>query len=80
MIFVMFAVFFVALLMGVPVAFALGLASCVYLVGVCESLILIPQKMYAGIDVFVLLCIPGFILAGNLMNEIKLNIGFFGDV
>jgi tripartite ATP-independent transporter DctM subunit len=25
--------------------------------------------MYAGIDVFVLLCIPGFILAGNLMNS-----------
>ncbi|NIZ07798.1 TRAP transporter large permease, partial [Pseudooceanicola sp. HF7] len=28
----------------------------------------IPQKMYAGMDSFVLLCIPGFILAGNLMN------------
>ncbi|MEZ5480510.1 MAG: TRAP transporter large permease, partial [Thiolinea sp.] len=27
------------------------------------------QKMYAGMDVFVLLCIPGFILAGNLMNS-----------
>lgn len=29
----------------------------------------IPQKMYAGMDSFVLLCIPGFILAGNLMNS-----------
>ena len=28
-----------------------------------------PQKMYAGMDVFVLLSIPGFILAGNLMNR-----------
>ena len=25
--------------------------------------------MYAGIDVFVLLSIPGFIIAGNLMNQ-----------
>jgi C4-dicarboxylate transporter, DctM subunit len=32
-------------------------------------LITIPLKMYAGIDVFVLLSIPGFILAGNLMNS-----------
>jgi tripartite ATP-independent transporter DctM subunit len=31
-------------------------------------LVTIPQKMYAGMDSFVLLCIPGFILAGNLMN------------
>ena len=29
----------------------------------------IPQKMYAGMDVFVLLSIPGFILAGNLMRR-----------
>ncbi|GAB1858167.1 sialic acid TRAP transporter large permease SiaM [Flavobacteriaceae bacterium MHTCC 0001] len=27
------------------------------------------MKMYSGIDVFVLLSVPGFILAGNLMNQ-----------
>jgi|TARA_B110000037_G_scaffold134244_1_gene152190 tripartite ATP-independent transporter DctM subunit len=27
------------------------------------------MKMYSGIDVFVLLSIPGFIIAGNLMNQ-----------
>ena len=32
------------------------------------ALVIIPQRMYAGLDVFVLLSIPGFILAGNLMN------------
>ena len=64
----MFVVFFVALLTGVPVAFALALSCTFYLVGAGEPLIAIPQKMYAGIDKFVLLCIPGFILAGNLMN------------
>ena len=32
-------------------------------------LVVMPQKMYAGMDVFVLLSIPGFILAGSLMNH-----------
>jgi C4-dicarboxylate transporter, DctM subunit len=40
----------------------------VYLVAAGIPLVTIPQKMYAGMDSFVLLCIPGFILAGNLMN------------
>ncbi len=69
MIVILFIVFFVTLCLGVPVAFALALASLAYVIGTGIPLVVIPQKMYAGIDVFVLLCIPGFILAGNLMNE-----------
>ncbi len=68
MIALLFIVFFVTLCLGVPVAFALGLASLAYVLAAGIPLVAIPQKMYAGIDVFVLLCIPGFILAGNLMN------------
>ncbi|MBN1124800.1 MAG: TRAP transporter large permease [Sedimentisphaerales bacterium] len=49
-------------------AFALAFASLAYLIGSHVPLVVIPQKMYSGIDQFVLLCIPGFILAGNLMN------------
>ena len=64
----LFLVFLVLLIVGVPIAFALGLASFVYLLFSDLPLIVIPQKMYAGLDVFVLLSIPGFILAGNLMN------------
>ena len=33
------------------------------------QLITLPQKMFAGMNSFVLLCVPGFILAGNLMNQ-----------
>jgi C4-dicarboxylate transporter, DctM subunit len=66
---VMFAVFGVSLVLGVPVAFALAFASLAYILQAGVPLVVIPQKMYAGIDVFVLLCIPGFILAGNLMNQ-----------
>lgn len=65
---VLILVFVGGLLLGVPVAVTLGLASFAYLVLEGLPLAVMPQKMYAGIDVFVLLCIPGFILAGNLMN------------
>lgn len=65
---VLFSVFLVLLVLGVPIAFALGLSSLSYLLLEGISLTIIPQRMYAGMDTFVLLCIPGFVLAGNLMN------------
>jgi C4-dicarboxylate transporter DctM subunit len=69
MILVLFSVFILTLIIGFPIAFSLGMASFVYIVFSDIPWIIIPQKMYAGIDVFVLLCVPGFILAGNLMNN-----------
>lgn len=64
----LFGVFVLGLVLGVPVAISLGMASAAYLVFNGMPIVVIPQKMFAGIDVFVLLSIPGFILAGNLMN------------
>ena len=64
----LFLVFLVLLILGFPIAFALGISAFTYLIFSDIPLMVIPQKMYAGIDVFVLLSIPGFILAGNLMN------------
>ena len=66
---VLVGVFVLGLIIGVPVAVTLGLASVAYLLLEGIPLVSVPQKMYAGMDVFVLLCIPGFILAGNLMNS-----------
>ncbi len=66
---VLIVVFIGGLAIGIPVAVTLGLASMAYLLTAGIPLVVMPQKMYAGIDVFVLLCIPGFILAGNLMNR-----------
>jgi len=66
---ILVSVFIVGLLIGLPVAITLGLSSLCYLMLSDIPLAVIPQKMYAGMDVFVLLCIPGFILAGNLMNQ-----------
>ncbi|EON75263.1 TRAP-type C4-dicarboxylate transport system, large permease component [Lunatimonas lonarensis] len=64
----LFAVFLLLLVLGVPIAFTLGISAFVYILFSDLPLMVIPQKMYAGLDVFVLLSIPGFILAGNLMN------------
>ena len=69
MIWILFISFFVLLLLEFPIAFALGLSTLIYLLFTDIPLTVIPLKMYSGIDVFVLLSIPGFILAGNLMNH-----------
>ncbi|WP_299819891.1 TRAP transporter large permease [uncultured Jannaschia sp.] len=66
---ILFLVFVGGLVIGVPVAVTLGLASLAYILVAGLNPVAIPQKMYAGMDVFVLLSIPGFILAGNLMNR-----------
>ncbi|MFK7857790.1 MAG: TRAP transporter large permease [Granulosicoccus sp.] len=66
---VLASVFFLALIVGIPVAVTLGVASLCYLLVMDIPVVVMPQKMYAGLDVFVLLSIPGFILAGNLMNR-----------
>jgi tripartite ATP-independent transporter DctM subunit len=65
---ILFLVFVVLVFLGLPIAFCLGLSSLIYLLLNDIPLNIIPQKMYGGMDSFVLLSIPGFILAGNLMN------------
>lgn len=64
----LFVSFLVLIFLGVPIAFSLGLSSLLYLIIADIPLTIIPQRMFGGLNSFVLLCIPGFILAGNLMN------------
>lgn len=66
---ILITVFVIGLVVGIPVAITLGLSSLSYLLVTGIPPVVMPQKMYAGMDVFVLLSIPGFILAGNLMNQ-----------
>jgi tripartite ATP-independent transporter DctM subunit len=54
---------------GVPIAFALGLAVAIPLtVTQMMPLTLVVQRMYVGADSFLLLAIPFFMAAGNIMN------------
>lgn len=65
---VMFICLVIFLILGVPVAVALGGASLIYVLiaGVPEVVVI--HNMINGIDSFPLLAIPFFILAGHLMN------------
>ncbi|MDG4721715.1 MULTISPECIES: TRAP transporter large permease [Thalassospira] len=63
---VLFGVF---LIIGMPVAFALGLASIpVFVVSGAMPPTVVIQKMVTATQSFPLLAVPFFILAGNLMN------------
>jgi len=67
---------------GIPVAFAIGLSALLYeLVTPMGSLLIMPQRMINGIDSFVLMSIPFFVLVGELMNTggITLRIFNFAD-
>ena len=60
----------VLLVLSVPIAMSLGLASlAAILVMSTDFLIFLPQKFITGIDSFTLLAIPLFILAGTIMGE-----------
>lgn len=69
MIVVLFTSFVIMLFIGVPVGFCLGISSAIYFAGSGMPLVTMAQRFFSGIDSFTLLCVPGFILAGNLMNS-----------
>jgi tripartite ATP-independent transporter DctM subunit len=66
----LFFILLVLFLLGIPVLFVLGLVSFSYVLisDNFNMLIIFPQRMFKGLDMFVLLAIPLFTLAGNLMN------------
>jgi len=59
--------FALLLLLGVPVAFAIGLSSVATVVAADLPMAIVFQKMVGGMQVFSFLAIPFFIFAGELM-------------
>ncbi len=69
---VLFVSLGVLLLVGVPIAFAIGIAALLTVFidfPVEQTTVLVSQKMANGLDNFGLLALPFFIVAGNLMNR-----------
>lgn len=61
--------FVVLLIIGTPIAFAVGIAGVIgFIVHDPQLLRLVPQRMFAGVDSFPLMAIPFFVLAGDLMG------------
>ncbi|WP_246045787.1 TRAP transporter large permease [Ureibacillus terrenus] len=58
------------LLLGVPIAYVLGITTVVYIfaTGNLTLLVTVPQRLYSGMENYGLLAIPLFMLAGELMN------------
>ena len=61
--------FLVLMILGLPVALSMAVASLLYILatGMVPDVI-VAQRMIAGVESFPLLAVPFFILAGNLMN------------
>jgi tripartite ATP-independent transporter DctM subunit len=69
---VLFGVFFVLLVLGVPISVGLGVAS--FLTALVflpwdDATYVVGQSMNVGIESFSLLAVPLFIFAGNIMNN-----------
>lgn len=57
------------LILGVPVAFALGLSSLVTFVFMDIAPVVAFQRIATGVNVFALMAIPFFVFAGDLMQQ-----------
>ncbi|MCD6362686.1 MAG: TRAP transporter large permease [Synergistetes bacterium] len=69
MITLMVIAFLITFILGIPLAFVLGITGfvCIFAMGV--PLQVVTQRMFTGIDSFPLMAVPFFILAGELMNR-----------
>ena len=73
MILTLFGTFFLLIILGIPIAVAIGISSFIVLRQHNIPLILIAQRMFAGTDSFPLVAVPFFILAGDLMAKGKVS-------
>ena len=65
--FFVFAIIF--LIIGLPIAFTVGLSSVIYILATGITPQIIIQRLFTGINSTALMAIPFFILAGELMNR-----------
>ena len=63
----LFAVFAVTLLLGIPIAFSIILSAVAVLVAGDISLGMVAQRMFYSVNSFPLVAVPFFILAGDLL-------------
>ena len=63
-----FFTFIVLLIIGVPIAFAMGLGSLLGLICTGNSLAVLGQRLFSGVNSFSLMAIPFFMLSGELMT------------
>ncbi|WP_416140763.1 TRAP transporter large permease [Halomonas sp. HK25] len=70
---VLFLLFFLFMLLGVPIALAIGASTLLALNAQGVPLMVVTQQMFQGINSFALVAVPMFILAGDLMAQGKVS-------
>lgn len=65
---IFFAVFFISIALGLPIAFSMGIAGLIYLPMNDIPIQAITQKVLSGTDSFTLLAVPLYLLAGEIME------------
>lgn len=71
---VLIALFIILMLIGVPIAFVIGIVALLGIMSIDYiTELTVPIKMVNGLDSFVLLAVPLFILVANLMNSGKIS-------
>jgi tripartite ATP-independent transporter DctM subunit len=68
--------FIIFLFFGLPIAFAMGFPSLIYIIVYNPDwLRVVPSNLFSGMNSFVFLAIPFFVMAGEMMNEAKITDG-----
>jgi tripartite ATP-independent transporter DctM subunit len=58
----------VTIIIGIPIAFAIALTTAIYIVMTMpQNIMIIPLRMFSGVDSFILMAIPLFVLAAEIM-------------
>lgn len=70
----MVIVFFLLLLAGTPIAFAVGITAVLTFLRMDAPhlMTMVPGRFYSGVDLFALMAMPFFMLAGDIMNRIEI--------
>ena len=66
---VLFGAFVILLVFGMAITWVIGISAALSVIALGFPLSTIPQKIFTGIDVYVLMCVPLFILTGELMGK-----------
>ncbi len=62
------AILVITIVAGIPIAFAIALTSTFYILATMpENISIIPLRMFSGVDSFILMAIPLFVLAAEIM-------------
>jgi C4-dicarboxylate transporter DctM subunit len=67
--FISIGIFILTLMLGIPVGICLGLTGLFGVMALGAPMEVVAQRIFTGLDSFPLMCIPFFIIAGEIMNH-----------